>query len=88
MRKKGCFMAKFYNVCVPRKYKDRNGVEKTHFWVIGKMFPMREKDGFNVQVYTRVLPTEELVLWPGDTQERSATPAAAAEEVGDDDIPF
>lgn len=84
-------MAAHYNVCVPRKYTDAQGVEKTHFWQVGKAFPMRERDGFKVQIYTKMLlvPDGELVLFAAE-QRQSQRPVGAVpdSDVGDDDIPF
>lgn len=79
--------AKRFNVCYPRPYKGPNGEEKTHFWQVGKMFPMREQEGFTLQLYTRVLPGDKLVLFPEDSQESAPTRDAPLPP-GDDDIPF
>ena len=76
---------KIYNVCCPRQYKSKSGETKTHFWVIGTAFPLRERDGVSVKLYTRVLPSDELVLLvrePREPAEGEAPPDA------DDDIPF
>jgi hypothetical protein len=85
-------MAAHYNLCVPRKYTDAQGVEKTHFWVVGKMFPMRERDGFKVQMYTKMLliPEGELVLFAAEQRQQTQRPPGAApdDSIGDDDIPF
>lgn len=77
---------KQYNVCVPREYKTRAGDSKTHFWQVGKMFPMNEKDGFNIQLYTRVLPTDKLVIFLDETQYNA--PSAPPGDIPEDDIPF
>lgn len=47
---------KRYNVYCPRQYKTRDGEEKTHFWLVGTAFPLRDRDGFTVEIYTRMLP--------------------------------
>lgn len=75
---------KRYNVCAPRKYRDRDGKEKTHFWRIGTAFPMRERDGISIKLYTRVLPVDELVLF---VEESSASEGDDAPPP-DDDIPY
>lgn len=77
--------SKRFNVCCPRPYKGSNGEEKTHFWQVGKMFAMREREGFTIQLYTRVLPSDKLVLFPEDSQEPAAKEPPP---IGDDDIPF
>lgn len=81
--------AKRYNVCCPRPY-EQNGEEKTYFWKVGVAFPMRERDGFSVKLYTRVLPSEELVLFPvEENEERRAAPGEPKKPAaGEDDIPF
>jgi hypothetical protein len=82
-------MAKHYNVCAPRKYKNNQGEEKTHFWPVGKMFPMQDRDGFKIQLYTRVLPTDELLMFPSEPMaNRTPKSAVEGENIPDDDIPF
>lgn len=76
---------KTYDVCAPRKYKTRQGVEKTHFWNVGTAFPLRERDGFSVKLWTRILPTDELVLFLREPREGEAT---TEEPPADPDIPF
>lgn len=82
-------MTKRYNVCVPRKYLDKQGHEKTHFWQIGVMFPMKERDGFNIELYTRVLPTDKLCCFINNedaSKNRNATDEN--DPIPGDDIPF
>jgi hypothetical protein len=89
---KECFMATHYNVCVPRKYTDSNGTEKTHFWPVGKMFPMRERDGYKLQLYTKMLlvPDGEIVIFAAEQRQQTSQrpPGAASDDGVDDDIPF
>jgi hypothetical protein len=78
---------KRYNVCIPRQYKDGNGNDKTHFWQVGTAFPMREQEGFSVKLWSKLLVTDQLVLFVHE--EREARPAGApAPAPQDDDIPF
>lgn len=80
---------KRYDVCIPRKYKTSDGAEKTHFWQCGTAFPLKERDGFSVRLWLRVLPTDELVLFVHeDRAPASGTAKPEADEVPDDDIPF
>ncbi len=77
--------SKRYNVCAVRKYRDRDNKEKTHFWRIGTAFPMREQDGLSLKLYTRILPSDELVLFVQDEQPSSDD---ASDPSPDDDIPY
>lgn len=54
---------KRYDVCCPRPYKDGQGNQKTYFWKVGTAFPLKDRDGFSIQLYTRVLPLDELVCF-------------------------
>lgn len=80
--------SKQYNVCVPRKYKDRTGAEKTHFWQVGMAWPMRERDGFTIELYTRVLPTDKLVCFLKESRDPGAVKEEEPPPPNDDDIPF
>jgi hypothetical protein len=84
----GCPLAnKRYDVCAPRKYTTSSGEEKTHFWNVGTAFPLKERDGFSLKLWTRLLPTDELVLFLHEPKPASAA-AAPSESPPDDDIPF
>lgn len=78
---------KIYNVCAPRAYKTRSGEARTHFWVVGTAFPLRERDGLSVKLYTRVLPTDELVLLVREPR-AAGTGDSTTEPDPSDDIPF
>lgn len=80
---------KRYNVCSPRTYQ-QNGEERTHFWIIGTAFPLKEKDGFSVKLWTRILPSDELVLLVNEPREQRAGAAKDPEgaEPPLDDLPF
>jgi hypothetical protein len=85
----GCPLAiKRYDVCAPRKYQTSNGEEKTHFWNIGTAFPLKERDGFSIKLWTRILPTDELVLFVHEPKAASTTDGAGSEPPPHDDIPF
>ena len=78
---------KLYNVCCPRQYKAKNGETKTHFWIVGTGFPLKERDGVSIKLYTRVLPSDELVLLVKEPRE-GAGAGDAEDPQADDDIPF
>lgn len=73
-------MANRYNVTIPRTYTV-NGVKKTHFWQVGTAFPLKEHDGFSIKLHSRMLLTDEYVLFAVDEDEPNAS-------VPVDDIPF
>lgn len=86
-----------YNVCLVRKYLDRTGSEKQHFWTVGKAFEFQKPDGtkgVNVKLYSRTLMTDEFVLFEDKGEERMADalknrPNQQAHDTpDDDDIPF
>ncbi len=77
---------KRYNVCIPRQYEDGNGNKKTHFWQVGTAFPLREQEGFSVKLWSKMLLTDQLVLFVHEERERPAGAPAPAPQ--DDDIPF
>lgn len=73
---------KRYDVTIPRTYKDSSGNEKTHFWAVGTAFPLKERDGFTIKLYSRMLITDEYVVFAREEEESSAQPPP------DDDVPF
>ena len=73
---------KKYSVCIPRPYTTRGGEQKTHFWHVGTAFPLRERDGLSVKLYSKMLLTDQFVLFA----EEQDAPAVAPPP--DDDIPF
>jgi hypothetical protein len=77
---------KRYNVTVPRQYEDGNGNKKTHFWQVGTAFPLRDQDGISIKLWTKLLVTDQLVLFVHEPRERAAGESAAPEQ--SDDIPF
>ena len=85
-----------FNVCIARKYQDRTGAEKTHYWGVGKAF-LNEKDGkkiISVQLYSRTLMVDELVMFEDKGEERLAQALRdrpnqqPLDTPDDDDIPF
>jgi len=74
---------KRYRVCVPREYL-KDGEKKTHFWQVGVGWPLKERDGATLELYTRVLPGNKLVLLVDEPREGTAEPEAPLE----DDVPF
>lgn len=47
-----------YDAVAVRRYKDRDGNEKSQFTTIGTAWPMRDKDGFTVRLNAVPAPTE------------------------------
>jgi hypothetical protein len=78
---------KMYNVCVPRQYKDGHGNDKTHFWQVGTAFPLRDQDGFSIKLWTKLLVTDQLVLFVREPREKPVGNSASA-NVDEDGIPF
>lgn len=88
-----------FNVCIARKYHDRQGKEKTHFWPVGKAFINTRPDGsriINVNLYSRTLMVDEFVMFEDKGEDRflqayrerpNQQPLDTPEE-GEDDIPF
>ena len=72
-----------FNVTVPRAYRTKGGEEKTHFWTVGTAFPLKNTEGISIKLYTKLLVTDQLVLFPVDEAE-----SGSAAPPPDDDIPF
>lgn len=83
---------KKYDICVPRVYIDKDGQKKTHWWKVGMMTPMANRDGFSIMMFTNLLliPKEgnlaAFVSLEQALKERENKDAG--EEETDDDIPF
>lgn len=75
-------MAKIYDVTIPRRYQDAAGNEKTHFWQVGTMFPLREKEGFSIKLNSKMLLTDQYVVFVRETDE------SKSDAPPNDDIPF
>jgi hypothetical protein len=71
-----------YDVTIPRAYKDSNGTERTHFWLVGSAFPLREHEGLSVKLYSRMLLSDQFVIFRRDEDESEKPPAPK------DDLPF
>jgi hypothetical protein len=76
-------MAQRYSVTIPRPYTDSQGHQKTHFWHVGTAFPLKERDGFSVKLYSKMLVTDQFVIFADEDE----TPAAPKEQAPDD-LPF
>jgi hypothetical protein len=73
-----------FNVTIPRQYRDANNAEKTHFWTVGTAWPLKNREGISIKLYSKLLVTDQLVLFPAEEEETaSTTPPPQA-----DDIPF
>lgn len=49
---------RYYNVCYPREYTTSDGETRTDFVRIGRAFPLKDADGFRVELYASPpLPT-------------------------------
>lgn len=84
---------KQYKVFIPRKYKDRAGDDKTHFWQIGTMIPMRDTDGFQLHLFTTLIqvpPDTALVVFRdlSKIERENKQPEDDADPADMDDIPF
>lgn len=86
-----------FNICIARKYQDRTGAEKTHFWTVGKAFSFQKPDGstgINLKLYSRTLMVDEYVLFEDRGEERLTQALKdrpnqqALDTPDDDDIPF
>ena len=51
-------MSERYDAIAVRKYTDRDGNEKSSFTNIGVAWPMKDKDGFRVQLHAMPAPTD------------------------------
>ena len=76
-----------YSVCIPRKYRDNAGAEKTHFWQVGTGFGFEARsadgaEGVSVKLYSKMLLTDQLVLFKQEPEAPSSAPP------DDDQIPF
>lgn len=90
---------KRYRVTVPRKYT-KDGTERTHYWTVGMVFEIAPREGeepradgaprgYSGELYSRVLPTDKIVLWLDEPRERrQGTAPAGAEDDPEDDVPF
>jgi hypothetical protein len=74
---------KRYDVTIPRTYKDGSGKERTHFWAVGTAFPLKERDGFTIKLYSKMLITDEYVVFLREEEESSGAPPP-----DDDHLPF
>lgn len=74
-----------YSVCIPRPYTTRGGEQKTHFWHVGTGFSLRERSGVTVKLFSKMLLTDQFVLFEDEPED---TPAGSAAPPPDDDIPF
>ena len=54
-------MAKVYDVCKPRQYKDR-GQDRTDFVRCGVAFPLPNKDGMSITLFFAMPANTELVI--------------------------
>lgn len=67
-------MSKRYVVCWPNEYTDRDGVARTDFMRVGTAFPMRDRDGFNIELAisppaAEVCKPTRLVLFAANNQQ-------------------
>ncbi len=78
-----------FDVCVPRKYRDNSGAERTHFWAVGTGFGFERQTaegttrGVSVKLYSKLLVTDQLVLFEREPEQPSSSAPPP-----EDDIPF
>lgn len=86
-----------FNVCIVRKYHDRSGLERNHYWTVGKAYEFARQDGstgITVKLYSRTLMVEEFVLFKDRGEDKVAEalknrPNQQEHDTPDDtDIPF
>lgn len=73
---------KRYDVTIPRTYTDAAGNQKTHFWQVGTAFPLRERSGFSIKLWSKLLVTDQLVVFEREPEDPEALPPP------EDNIPF
>ena len=82
---------KKFDICVPRVYTDNAGQKKTHWWKVGVMTPMTNRDGFSIMMFTNLLLLPKdgnlcaFVSLEKELKERENKDEPETEE---DDIPF
>lgn len=93
-------MADRYDAVAVRRYKDRDGNEKSQFTTVGTAWPMRDKDGFTVRLNAIPAPSEGeyvILLMPPKAKDDQRQSSRQSESQGrggslsrdmDDDIPF
>lgn len=88
-----------YDAVAVRRYKDRDGNEKSQFTTIGTAWPMKDRDGYTVRLNAVPAPTDGefvvLLMPPKPKGENAASGQRRGEEsqarygnAMDDDIPF
>ena len=68
-----------YDVLAAREYTDRSGDKKSSFLKVGVAFPMRDKDGFSLQLEAVPAPQDgvyKLLLMPPKEREDKPTTSA------------
>jgi hypothetical protein len=72
-------MSERYDAIAVRKYTDRDGNEKSSFTNIGVAWPMKDRDGFRVQLHAMPAPTEGeylvLLMPPKPREDQPQQPA-------------
>lgn len=88
-----------YDAVAVRRYKDRDGNEKSQFTTIGTAWPMKDKDGFTVRLNAVPAPADGefviLLMPPRQKDDNRSGAQSRGEDQGrrhardlDDDIPF
>lgn len=94
-------MTSRYDAVAVRRYKDRDGNEKSQFTTIGTAWPMKDKDGFTVRLNAVPAPADGefviLLMPPRQKDDNRASGQSRGNAPGqqanfsrdlDDDIPF
>lgn len=93
-------MTERYDAVAVRRYKDRQGNEKSQYTTVGTAWPMKERDGYTLRLNAIPAPSDgEYVILlmppkPRDDQRQSSNQSSGSNRSGslsrdmDDDIPF
>lgn len=60
-----------YNLLIPESYEDQNGEEKTQWHRVGKAFPKKEGDGFDLVIPAGVSLSGRVVMLPRKEKEQA-----------------
>lgn len=85
---------KYYHLCWCRPFRDKQGEERTDFMRVGTAWPLREKDGFSIEMTMPMhipLRGAKFVLLAAEPRPKRTTGADSEPEfdaLDDDQMPF